>query len=71
VRDNCDIICVFTGLSTNQIDELFQMVNIPNLNKKEFINIYHKATEGSRNFLFINKTSKELRKNLNEKIIVE
>ena len=71
VRDNTDILCVFSGLSTSQLDDVYEMANIPNISKKEFIRIYNKATEGSRNFLFVNRTTKELRKNLNEKIIAE
>lgn len=71
IKDNTDIVCVFSGLSKSQIDDLYEMVNMPNISKKEFLQIYNKATEGSRNFLFINKTAKELRKNLNEKIIIE
>jgi hypothetical protein len=71
MRDNTDIICLFSGLSTDQLGYIFEMVNIPNLTKKDFLRIYNKATEGKRNFLFVNKTNREMRKNLSDIIYIE
>ena len=72
VRDNTDIVCVFSGLSNSQTEDIYNLVNIPNISKKDFVKVYHKAVEGpGKNFLFINKTNRELRKNLNEKITIE
>lgn len=71
VRDNVDIICIFKGMSLGQLDDIFSMINIPNLTKKDFVRIYNKAVEGKNNFLFINKTNNQMRKNLSELIILE
>ena len=72
MRDNTDILCIFKGLSQDQLKYIFDMVNLPNLTYKDFLKIYNKCIEGStRNFLFINKTNNEMRKNLNEVINIE
>lgn len=72
MRDNTDIICVFKGLSSDQLKNIFDMVNLPLITFKEFIKIYNKIIEGSnRNFMFINKTNNQIRKNLNEIIYIE
>jgi len=69
-RENTNILLLFKGMSLPALDDIYDWVN-PSVNKKMFIRIYKKATDGERNFLMVDLDSKEMRKNLNELIIVE
>lgn len=70
-RGNTDIICIFRGLPAREIKAVWEWSSQP-ISLKEFQTIYHDITSSNgRNFMMINKTTGEIRKNLNEIVIRE
>ncbi len=76
VRKNCDIVCLWKDIDEDRLKLIYKEIQ-PGVSLKHFIKAYNYAVKDSmknpdkRDFLYVNKRTKELRKNFNESINIK
>lgn len=70
VREQTNILLLFKGMSSDEIDNIYKWVS-PFIKKDVFVRVYRKAVEKEKDFLMCDLDSKTFRRNLGEEIVVE
>ena len=71
IRNNANILFLYSDLSDNVLEAIYdEQINSYKLPYKDFLNYYLQITEKKYNFMMLNYNDKDIRKNLNYKLII-